>query len=62
MSSREPRPAVISVKRDAFAREENLILETHGQSRFNFTRGAIKPFSNHLEPWAASAVNPGDVI
>lgn len=32
------------------------------QCQFNFTLGAIKPFSNHLVLLAASAVNSGDVI
>ena len=50
------------MKRAAFAREDNLISETHEGSKFNFTRGAIKPFSNHLELLAASTINPGDVI
>lgn len=54
--------AVISVKRAAFAGEENPISEIHVQCKFNFTHGAIKPSSNHLVLLVASIVNPGNVI
>lgn len=54
--------AVISAKQAAFAGEENPISEIHVQCKFNFTRGAIKPSSNHLVLLVASPVNPGNVI